>query len=120
VKGTIMDFLKLAAEKPELAKDLVALAQKYGFEFSDEVSDEELDGVTGGATVKVIMQSLTGGGLPDGMGGPPGSGGTPTPYPNPSGGLPDGPVKSSSSWGADFEVTGGNPPDQSDPGIGSA
>ena len=47
MKGTIFDFLKLASEKPQLASELVALAGKYDFEFSDEVSDEELDGVAG-------------------------------------------------------------------------
>ena len=31
MKGTILDFLILAAEKPELAKELAALATKYGF-----------------------------------------------------------------------------------------
>jgi hypothetical protein len=40
--------MKLATEKPELAKELVELATKHDFEFSDEVSDEELDGVAGG------------------------------------------------------------------------
>ena len=67
MQGSILDFLKLATEKPELASELVNLARKYDFEFSDEVSDEELDGVAGGGTVKVIMSSLTGGGLPDGL-----------------------------------------------------
>ena len=53
LKGTILDFLRLAAEKPELAKDLVALAGKYDFQFSDEVSDEDLDGVSGGAVSNI-------------------------------------------------------------------
>jgi len=91
MKGTIFDFLKLVAEKPDLTKDLVALAAKYDFEFSDEVSDEELDAVAGGGTVKTVMMSLTGGGMPDGMvdptGGLPTSSppGVPTPYPNVAG-----------------------------------
>jgi len=91
MQGSILDFLKLATEKPELASELVNLARKYDFEFSDEVSDEELDGVAGGGTVKVIMSSLTGGGLPDGLTNPtesstPPSGGiVPTPYPNTGG-----------------------------------
>lgn len=49
MKGTILDFLKLATEKPELAQELVALAHRHDFEFTDEVSDEELEGVAGGA-----------------------------------------------------------------------
>ena len=51
MKGTILDFLKLAAEKPELAKQLVELAAKHDFEFSDEVSDEELEAVAGGMDI---------------------------------------------------------------------
>jgi hypothetical protein len=51
MKGTVIDFLSLAGEKPELAKDLVELAAKYDFEFtSDELSDAELDAVAGGAS----------------------------------------------------------------------
>ena len=50
MKGTILDFLDLAAEKPELAKELVELATKYDFEFSDEVCDAELEAVAGGGT----------------------------------------------------------------------
>jgi hypothetical protein len=48
MKGTILDFLRLAAEKPELARELVELAGKHDFEFTDEVSDEDLEEVTGG------------------------------------------------------------------------
>ena len=51
MKGTIIDFLQLAADKPELAKDLVELASKYEFEFSDhELSEAELDQVAGGVS----------------------------------------------------------------------
>lgn len=49
MKGTIRDFLKLATEKPKLARDIVSLAAKYDFEFTDEVSDEQLDSVAGGS-----------------------------------------------------------------------
>ena len=50
MKGTILDFLKLTNEKPELANELVQLAAKYDFEFtSDELSDSDLDAVAGGA-----------------------------------------------------------------------
>lgn len=48
MKGTILDFLKLANEKPELAQELVDLAAKHDFEFSDEVSDKDLESVAGG------------------------------------------------------------------------
>ncbi len=54
MKGTILDFLKLAAEKPELAKELVELAGRYEFEFTDEVSDEELEAVAGGIEYKPL------------------------------------------------------------------
>ena len=58
MKGTILDFLKLATEKPELTKELVELATKYDFEFSDEVSDEELECVAGGAARFEVLESL--------------------------------------------------------------
>lgn len=48
MKGTILDFLKLTTEKPELSNDLIQLAAKYDFKFSDEVTDSELDAVAGG------------------------------------------------------------------------
>lgn len=51
MKGTILDFLNLASEKEALAKELLELATKYDFEFSDEeLSEAELDSVAGGAT----------------------------------------------------------------------
>ena len=58
MKGTILDFLKLASEKPDLAEDLVALATKHGFEFSDEVSDDELENVAGGAVRFEVTASM--------------------------------------------------------------
>jgi hypothetical protein len=60
MKGTILDFLKLAGEKPELAKELVELAARHDFEFTDEVSDEELDSVAGGATLQAQQAGVTG------------------------------------------------------------
>ena len=48
MKGTILDFLKLTRENPDLSQDLIALAARYGFEFSDEVSESELEDVSGG------------------------------------------------------------------------
>jgi len=93
MKGTILDFLQLAADEPTLAKELVELASKFDFEFTDEVSDNELDGVSGGGVVKTVMSSLTGGGFPDGMTNPmstpsSSSGVVPIPYPDTS--SPDG------------------------------
>lgn len=59
MKGTILDFLKLAAEKPEVAKELAELAAKHGIEFSDEVRDEELESVAGGLeTMETVPGSL--------------------------------------------------------------
>jgi len=48
VKGTMLDFLKLVSEEPELAKGLAELAAKHDFEFSDEVPDRDLEAVAGG------------------------------------------------------------------------
>jgi hypothetical protein len=94
MKGNILDFLKLAAEKPELAQELVDLAAKYEFEFSDEVSDEELDSVAGGATA-VFANALSvvhksGGAslssFPDVCATPAAPSPIPIPYPNIGGG----------------------------------
>ncbi len=58
MKGTILDFLKLAAEKPELAKELVELATRHDFEFSDdELSDSELEAVAGGTTLEESLST---------------------------------------------------------------
>jgi hypothetical protein len=59
MKGTILDFLNLAAEKPELAKELIELATKYDFEFAEEVSDEELEDVVGGLTESSLTAPQT-------------------------------------------------------------
>ena len=48
MKGTIFDFLKLVGENEELARGLVQLAAEHGFEFSDELNEEELGGISGG------------------------------------------------------------------------
>jgi hypothetical protein len=34
MKGTILEFLKLVSEKPELTKELMELAAKHDFEFT--------------------------------------------------------------------------------------
>jgi hypothetical protein len=61
MKGTILDFLKLAAEKPELAQELVELAARHGFEFTDEVSDEDLENVAGGSIADYVSESAKSG-----------------------------------------------------------
>ena len=49
MKGSIVDFLNLAIEKPELARALVELAARFDFEFTfDELGEDELDSVSGG------------------------------------------------------------------------
>ena len=50
MKGTIVDFLNLVAGNPDLAQDIIALAARYDFEFTDEIPLEELDHVAGGTT----------------------------------------------------------------------
>jgi hypothetical protein len=49
MKGTVFDLLKLAAHRPDVAKDLAELAARHGIELTDEVSDDELEAVSGGA-----------------------------------------------------------------------
>jgi hypothetical protein len=50
MKGTILDLLKLVTENPELAQELVELADRYDFEFTagGELGDEDLEKVAGG------------------------------------------------------------------------
>jgi hypothetical protein len=63
MKGTILGFLKLAAENPELAQELADLAARYDFQFADdELRDEELDGVSGG-TIRAGKTGGTAGGV---------------------------------------------------------
>ena len=46
MKGTILDFLKLATEKTDLTQELVELAAKHDFEFAvEELTDAELEDV---------------------------------------------------------------------------
>jgi hypothetical protein len=52
MKGTFMDFIEFLNENEELRKDVVAAASKHGFEFSDEVSDVELEAVAGGSSAE--------------------------------------------------------------------
>ena len=51
------DFLNLVVEKPELTKELMALAAKHDFEFtSEELSEAELDQVAGGTAFQNFDQ----------------------------------------------------------------
>ena len=60
MKGNVLDFLKLVAENPELARRLGELASEYGFEFSDdELSDNDLDAVTGGTIAASDLTALS-------------------------------------------------------------
>jgi hypothetical protein len=59
MKGTFVDFLQLVVDTPELAKGLEELAARFDFEFSDEVSDEELEDVAGGLTAATEPQQLS-------------------------------------------------------------
>lgn len=118
MKGTIADLIGLAATTPELARKLEALAAEYDLELAlgpDALTDEELDALAGGGTVKVTMASLTGGGLPDGISNPVSSPSpTPTPYPNVSG-TGTGDVKTRFiDGGGDVEVSQGDEPGSGD------
>jgi hypothetical protein len=39
IKGTMLDFLQLAAEDQRLARELDALAARFGFVFTDDVEE---------------------------------------------------------------------------------
>ena len=54
MKGTMLDFLKLASEKPQLAEELVELACRHDFEFTwpQELSEEQLGQVAGGVVAE--------------------------------------------------------------------
>ena len=59
MKGTVIDFLKLTIEQPKLADELVELAAKYDFEFTEEeLSEAELDQVAGGTTTDAIQLAM--------------------------------------------------------------
>ncbi len=58
MKGSILDFLQLVNEKPDLAMEIVKLAAKYDFEFDDVVDDEQLDGVAGGTVQYTEPESI--------------------------------------------------------------
>ena len=60
MNGTFLDFLKMASENEELAKEFIELARKYGIEFSGELSEEELDDVSGGVDLASYLLTPTG------------------------------------------------------------
>ena len=56
MKGTILDFLQIAAKDPELAKGLAELAERFDFEFTEEeLDDEDLGKVAGGTIGQVAV-----------------------------------------------------------------
>lgn len=63
MKGSMTEFLQLAADNPELVAKLVKLAAEYGFEFTgEEMSEEELGKVAGGLDdlqLQSMMQRTT-------------------------------------------------------------
>lgn len=69
MRGTIVDFLNFAAVKPELGKELAELAARHDFEFTEELSDADLDQVAGGMIVDTLDFMAPGSGrapdLPD-------------------------------------------------------
>jgi hypothetical protein len=58
MKGTFMDFVKFLNENEKLREDVVAVASKHGFEFSDEVSDAELEAVAGGSSAEEKLAAI--------------------------------------------------------------
>ena len=86
MKGSIIDLIKLANQNPELTQAIVDLAASYDFEFSDEVSDEALEGVAGGMVATFKLSTADASmclAFPDICKTPvPIIGVTPTPYPN--------------------------------------
>lgn len=60
MKGTIVDFLEQMIENEALRRDVVAVASKHGFEFTDELDDAELEGVSGGTSSLESVDQKTG------------------------------------------------------------
>jgi hypothetical protein len=106
MQGTFADLIGLALTTPELARELEALAARYDLEITvdpEALTEDELEAVAGGGSVKVTMASLTGGGMPDGMVNPASSSPVPTPYPNVGPGTGDSNVTTD----GDGESSGG-------------
>jgi hypothetical protein len=58
MKGTMLDFVMWAADKPEIATQMAELAARHGFELTDELSDEDLDGISGGGLRSEAMKAM--------------------------------------------------------------
>jgi len=58
MKGNFIDFLSYLNENDELRREVITIANKHGFEFDDEVSDEELESVAGGGFTVASVGSL--------------------------------------------------------------
>lgn len=57
MRGDIVDFLRLVEQNESLARDLAALAARYGFDFRTELSEEELEEISGGVTATTISST---------------------------------------------------------------
>ena len=61
MKGTIIDFMHLLVQNPELARELEELAARFGFEFTDEVGDEELFDASKAAAIHDVILDFANG-----------------------------------------------------------
>ena len=59
MKGSFIDFIEFLSENEDLRKDIIDVAAKHGFEFSDEVSDVDLEAVVGGVIAPSPADSKT-------------------------------------------------------------
>ena len=67
MKGTIIDFLQMAANNQALARELVELAARHGFQFdADQLQDADLAQVSGGVDL-TAMRAATSAAIADSM-----------------------------------------------------
>jgi hypothetical protein len=59
-QGNFTDLLELATKDESLAKELRDLAARHGIELTDEVSDKDLDNVSGGSRKGADGLAITG------------------------------------------------------------
>lgn len=57
---TLMGFLHAVSEDERIARDLGELAARHGFRIVTELSDHELDGVSGGTSIHQAKQQAKG------------------------------------------------------------